>query len=184
MSDPIAMISGLDNEALQADLPPVDDWHPAHCGDSEICIHRDGTWTHQGGIFKREKLVKLFSRIIRLDDDGEYYLVTPVEKMKLKVEDVPFLAVGFELVFTEGVQQLIFETNVGDNVLVDGEHPLSVTLVNGEPAPYVVVRKNLKARLARSVFCQLVDLAKQEEVGTQTVMFLESSGQRFELGRY
>lgn len=192
MSDPLTLIQQVDNDSFQSDLPPVDDWNPSHCGDSEIRIHRDGSWSHQGGVFKRQKLVKMFSRIIRLDDDGEYYLVTPVEKMKLIVEDVPFLVIGFELVLDEGVQKIIFETNVGDSVVVDSDHPISVSSIGAnEPGereedavPYVVVRKNLKARLARSVFYQLVDLAKEETREEVTVLLLESCGVQFELGRY
>ena len=184
MKDPMSLLEDIKNDSLQQDLPPVDDWHPEHCGDSEICIHRDGTWTHQGDLFKREKLVKMFSRIIRLDNDGKYYLVTPVEKMLLAVEDVPFLVVGFDIVVNEGVQKVVFETSLGDQVVVDAEHPVTVLTANDEPAPYVVVRKNLKARIARSVFYQLIDVAVSEQQGAENVLFLESSGERFELGRF
>ena len=184
MKDPASLLDDIKNDNLQKDLPPVDKWHPEHCGDSEICIRRDGTWTHQGDIFKREKLVKMFSRIIRLDNDGKCYLVTPVEKMLLTVEDVPFLVVGFEIVLNDGVQQVVFETSLGDQVVVDADHPLTVRTFNDAPAPYVVIRKNLKARIARSVFYQLIDVAVSEQQGVENVLFLESSGERFELGRF
>ena len=184
VKDPMSLLDDVKNDSLQQDLPPVDDWHPEHCGDSEICIRRDGTWTHQGDLFKREKLVKMFSRIIRLDNDGKYYLVTPAEKMLLAVEDVPFLVVGFDIVVNEGVQKVVFETSLGDQVVVDAEHPVTVFTINDEPAPYVVVRKNLKARIARSVFYQLIDVAVSEQQGAETILFLESSGERFELGRF
>ena len=184
MKGSVSLLEDINNENLQQDLPPVDDWHPEHCGDSEICIRRDGTWTHQGDIFKRDKLVKMFSRIIRFDDDGKYYLVTPVEKMLLSVEDVPFLVVGFDIVLSQSVQKIVFETSLGDQVVVDAEHPVTVLTINDEPAPYVVVRKNLKARIARSVFYQLIDVAVTEQQGTENILFLESSGGRFELGRF
>lgn len=197
MSDPLALIQQIDNDSLQVGLPPVDDWNPEYCGDSEIRIHRDGSWSHKGEVFKRKKLVEMFSRIIRLDDDGEYYLVTPVEKMKLAVEDVPFIVVGFELVPDSGDgdddgQKIIFETNMGDKVVVDSDHPISVQTVvedgrstgRDDVAPYVIVRKNLKARLARSVFYQLVDLAREDVRGGESVLLLESCGDQFELGRY
>ena len=184
MKDPVTLLDDIKNDSLQQGLPPVDEWHPEHCGDSEICIRRDGSWTHQGDPFKREKLVKMFSKIIRLDDDGEYYLVTPVEKMLLTVEDVPFLVVSFEVVLGEGVQKIIFETSLGDRVVVDAVHPVTVLTTNDEPAPYVVVRKNLKARIARSVFYQLIDVAVSEQQGAENVLFLESGGERFELGRF
>ena len=184
MKDPVLLLDDIKNDDLLKDLPPVDEWHPEHCGDSEICIRRDGTWTHQGDPFKREKLVKMFSRIIRLDSDGKYYLVTPVEKMLLTVEDVPFLVVGFDIVVNEGVQKVIFETSLGDQVVVDGEHPITVKMLNDEPAPYVVIRRNLKARIARSVFYQLIDEAVSEKQGVENILFLESGGERFELGRF
>ena len=184
MKDPISLLDDIKNNSFQQDLPPVDEWHPAHCGDSEICIRRDGTWTHKGDPFKREKLVKMFSRIIRLDNDGEYYLVTPVEKMLLAVEDVPFLVVGFESVLSDGVQKIVFETSLGDQVVVDANHPITVKTLNDEPAPYVVIRKNLKARIARSVFYQLIDVAVPEQHGAENVLYLESCGERFELGRF
>ncbi|MBV1921026.1 MAG: DUF1285 domain-containing protein [Pseudomonadales bacterium] len=184
MTDPESLLENIENGSLQQDLPPVNEWHPEHCGDSEICIRRDGTWTHKGDPFKRERLVKMFSRIIRLDDDERYYLVTPVEKMLLTVEDVPFLVVGFDIVLSEGVQKIVFETSLGDQVVVDAEHPVTVQALNDEPAPYVVVRKNLKARIARSVFYQLIDVAVSEQQGAENVLFLESSGERFELGRF
>lgn len=184
MKDPKSLLDNINNENLQGDLPPVENWHPEHCGDSEICIHRDGSWSHQGTSFKRQKLVDMFSRIIRLDDDGEYYLVTPVEKMKLKVEDVPFLAIGFEVLMDEGVQKIVFETSVGDRVMVDEPHAISVQMVDGEPAPYVLVRRNLKARIARSVYYQLIDMAREEQQGDETLLYVESCGTRYELGRY
>ncbi len=184
IKDPVSLLDDINNDDLQQDLPPVDEWHPEHCGDSEICIRRDGTWTHQGDVFKREKLVKMFSKIIRLDEDEKYYLVTPVEKMLLSVEDVPFLVVGFDIVIHEDSQKIIFETSLGDQVVVDAEHPVTVLTINDEPAPYVVVRKNLKARIARSVFYQLIDVAVSEQRGAENVLFLESSGERFELGRF
>ena len=97
MSDPLALIQQIDNDSLQVGLPPVDDWTPEYCGDSEIRIHRDGSWSHKGEVFKRKKLVEMFSRIIRLDDDGEYYLVTPVEKMKLAVKTCLLSLLGLSL---------------------------------------------------------------------------------------
>jgi len=184
MKDPMSLLESIENNNLQQDLPPVDDWHPEYCGDSDIRINRDGTWAHQGDLFKREKLVKMFSKIIRLDNDGKYYLVTPVEKMLLTVEDVPFLVVGFDIVVSEGEQKIVFETSLGDQVVVDAKHPVTVKTLNDEPAPYVVVRKNLKARIARSVFYQLIDVAGVEVQGDDNVLILESCGERFELGRY
>ena len=188
MKDSLRLLSSVDNKAenkaIQQGLPPVDSWNPPCCGDSGICIGRDGTWFHQGSPFVREKLVKMFSRIIRLDDDGKYYLVTPVEKMLLTVEDVPFIAVGFEIVEDARGSNIIFETNVGDKVVVDDTHPFTVHMVNGEPAPYILIRKNLKARVARSVYYQLIDVALEVTQGEETLMVIESNGEQYELGRF
>ncbi|PCJ45745.1 MAG: hypothetical protein COA99_04175 [Moraxellaceae bacterium] len=184
MKDSLSLLNSIKDESKQGKLPPVDSWNPDYCGDSDIVIRHDGSWWHQGTMFKRQKLVELFSRIIRLDDDEKYYLVTPVEKMLLTVEDVPFLVVGFEMLEDDGEQKILFETNVGDSVLVDEMHPISVKAAEDEPAPYVLIRRNLKARVARSVYYQLLEIAKEEKQGKETVMVLESCGQKFELGRY
>src|ERR1700761_6430816 len=114
-------------------LPPVHLWHPAHCGDIDIVIKKNGLWFHQGTPIGREALVRLFSTVLRLDPDG-YHLVTPVEKLKIVVEDAPFTAVRVDA--DEG--SLRFLTNVGDEVEAGPDHPIRVTLdpETSEPAPY------------------------------------------------
>ncbi|OUS23707.1 hypothetical protein A9Q99_27105 [Gammaproteobacteria bacterium 45_16_T64] len=184
MKDPMSLLENLDRDSNKKPLPPVDTWHPEVCGDSEIRILSNGTWLHQGQPFKRKKLVELFARIIRLDADDKYYLVTPVEKMELHVDDVPFVAEGFQVVIDKNEQHIVFETNVGDKVVADKAHPVTVVMDGDEPQPYVVVRKNLKAKIARSVFYQLVDLATEVKVGGLNVLSINSAGVSFELGRY
>ena len=138
-------------------LPPVHLWNPAHCGEIDIVIRRDGSWWHEGARIGREPLVRLFSTVLRKDPDG-FHLVTPVEKLKITVEDAPFLAVAVDRVG----EALRFTTNVGDEAEADGEHPLRVETdpVTGEPAPYVEVRRGLEARIARPVFYQLVEMGE------------------------
>lgn len=184
MKDPVSLLDNVKDSSPEKPLPPVEQWHPTVCGDSEIRILRDGTWLHQGQPFKRKKLVELFSRIIRLDDDEKYYLVTPVEKMELHVEDAPFIAESFELIEKEGGSTIVFETNVGDRVAASESNPITVTLINDEPQPYVVVRRNLRAKIARSAFYQLVDLATEAKVGDSVSLQVVSAGTHFELGRY
>lgn len=141
-------------------LPPVDKWHPVHCGDIDIRIARDGQWFHQGTPIGRKELVRLFSTILRKDPDG-YVLVTPAEKMRIVVDDAPFLAVLLDVEGAGREQRLTFTTNVGDQTLAGSANPIRVVTdrATGEPAPYVHVRKGLEARIARAVFYQLADLA-------------------------
>ena len=150
-------LSGVAEAARQAPgrgLPPVHLWHPEHCGDIDILIRADGVWMHEGSPIGRAELVRLFSTVLRKDSDG-YHLVTPVEKLKIKVEDLPFRAVAVRA--ADGV--LSFTTDVGDVVEAGAEHPIVVETdaATGEPAPRVHVRADLWARIARSVFYELVE---------------------------
>jgi hypothetical protein len=156
-------------------LPPVHLWNPAHCGEIDIRIRRDGVWLHEGSPIGREPLVRLFSTVLRKDPDG-FHLVTPVEKLKIVVEDAPFIATAVER--REGA--LVFTTNVGDQAAAGPEHPLRVETdpATGEPAPYVEVRRGLEARLARSVFYELVEMAETRD----GVMGVVSNGSWFVLG--
>lgn len=156
-------------------LPPVHLWNPEHCGEIDIVIRRDGVWMHEGSLIGREALVRLFSTVLRKDPDG-YHLVTPVEKLKITVEDLPFRAVA---VRRDG-DDLIFTTDVGDEVRA-GEADAIVVETDpetGEPAPRVHVRRDLWARIARSVFYELVEMA--EEVDGRLVV--RSGGRAFSLG--
>jgi len=138
-------------------LPPVHLWNPPNCGEIDIRILRDGSWRHEGRPIVRPALVRLFSTVLRKDPDG-YVLVTPVEKLKIEVEDVPFVAVAVE----RRGDALVFRTNVGDEVEAGPDDPLRVETdpATGEPRPYVHVRRGLEARLSRPVFYELVDMAE------------------------
>ena len=159
-------------------LPPVHTWRPARIGDIDIRIAPDGRWFHEGAEIRRERLVALFSTVLRLDDDG-YCLVTPAEKLRIVVEDAPFLAVDMESDGAGRARRLIFVTNVGDHVLADAAHPIEVEDRAGEPRPYLTVRAGLRARLTRSVFYRLVDLGAP--AGGELEVW--SAGSRFVLGR-
>ena len=159
-------------------LPPVHTWHPERVGDIDIRIAADGRWFHEGAEIKRERLVALFSTVLRLDDDG-HCLVTPAEKLRIVVEDAPFLAVDMESDGAGRSRRLIFATNVGDHVLADAAHPIEVEDRAGEPRPYITVRDGLRARLTRSVFYRLVDLGAP--AGDELEVW--SAGSRFALGR-
>jgi hypothetical protein len=156
----------------------------ADCGDFAIRISRDGTWWYRGSPIGRMPLVKLFASVLRRDAAGGYWLVTPVERGRITVEDAPFSAVELT-VNGEGREQiLIFRTNVDDSVSADESHPLRVDNddVTGAPNPYILVRDGLEARLTRAVFYQLVDLGREERVGDATLFGVWSKGQFFPLG--
>ena len=145
-------------------LPPVHLWNPPFCGDLDMRIARDGTWFYLGTPIGRFELVKLFSTILKKEDDN-YFLVTPVEKVGITVDDAPFVAVDFEATGTGCDQVLTFETHVGDSAVAGGEHPIRVERDSdtGEPSPYVLVRANLEALIDRKSFYRLVDLGTHHQ---------------------
>lgn len=150
--------------ASKRGLPPVHLWNPPFCGDLDIRIARDGTWFYLGTPIARPEMVRLFSTILRRDDD-KYFLVTPVEKVGITVDDAPFVAVGFDALGTGEAQVLTFETNVGDTVQAGAEAPIRMERDpdTGEPAPYVLIRNNLEALIDRKSFYRLVDIGVHHE---------------------
>ena len=159
------LLAALKREAGSGDkaLPPVDKWNPAHCGDIGMEILADGTWKHEGTRITRESLVKLFASILRKDEDGETYLVTPVEKIVVKVEDAPFVAIRADRVGEGRDQSIVFTTNTGDIVTAGPDHPLRVDRRGEQPRPYVRVRGRLEARVLRAPFYELVEWAAARE---------------------
>ena len=145
-------------------LPPVHLWNPPFCGDLDMRIARDGTWFYLGTPIGRPELVRLFSTILRRDGD-DYFLVTPVEKVGITVDDAPFVAVDFEAEGTGAAQTLRFETNVGDHVTAGPDTPIRVTRdpETGEPSPYVLVRANLEALIDRKSFYRLVEIGDRHD---------------------
>lgn len=160
-------------------LPPVHLWNPAHCGEIDIVIRRNGQWWHEGTPIGREALVRLFSTILRKDPDG-FHLVTPVEKLRITVEDAPFIAVRIDRVGPA----LRFTTNVGDEVEAGPDAAIRVETdpVTGEPRPYVHVRRGLEALIARPVFYELVEMAQLREGPEGGVLSVASNGRWFPLG--
>ena len=154
-------------------LPPVETWTPKDLGVIDITISRDGTWIHEGGEIKRKELVQLFSTIL-VKDQNSYFLVSPAQKLRIEVEDAPFLAVSFEVRGEPPETDIIFETNVGDLVVLDKEHILWVT----EGKPYIHVRSGLNALLTRNVFYQLIDYG----VERNSQLLIYSSDSSFSLG--
>ena len=157
-------LQGIGDVVKAKGLPPVDQWNPPFCGDIDMRIAGDGTWYYMNSPIGRKPLVKLFSSILRLDEDGKYYLITPVEKCGIRVDDAPLFAIRMSV---EGVgrdQVIQFETQVDDEVVLGPEHPLRVAdeVGTGGLKPYVLVRRNLEALVSRALFYDLVALGVVE----------------------
>jgi uncharacterized protein len=169
-------------EAIPA-LAPING--PAEsCGDFSLRIGRDGTWYYHDSPIRRLPLAKLFATVLRREPDGTYWLVTPAERGRIIVEDVPFIAVEMTVMGGDRDQILSFRTNLDDRVEADESHPLRVVTDprTGEPSPYVMIRRGLEARLARPVFYQLVDLGTDETIDGVSSFGVWSNGKFFPLG--
>ena len=138
-------------------LPPVEDWKPSRTGKIDIFIDAWGDWYHEGDPIKRQEIINLFSTIMRKDEDG-YCLVTPSEKLLIKVEDVPFVVVEMATRGENVDRQLVFRTNVNEVVTANDSHRLWVTNAEKDPRPYLHIRSGLNALLSRPVYYQLMDL--------------------------
>tara|TARA_B100001769_G_scaffold209184_1_gene168596 strand:- start:814 stop:1398 length:585 start_codon:yes stop_codon:yes gene_type:complete len=187
MSDNIINLKGIEtiydfSKRKNKGIPPVEKWNPPFCGDIDMHILRNGKWTYMGSEIKRPAMIKLFSNIIRLDDDGHYYLVTPVEKVRIKVDDAPFVAVSMNKIKVEGVNCLSFTTNVQDEVTLSKENPIEIVISdNDEPSPYITIRKNLKALISRSVYYDLINMAEEEIIEDKKFLVIKSNNTLFKL---
>lgn len=162
-------------------LPPVEKWNPDFCGDIDMEIRADGTWFYQGTPIGRKPLVRLFSTVLRKDGDGKTYLVTPVEKLGIRIEDAPFVAVEMDVSGEGDDQVMTFRTNVGDLVEAGPEHPLRFEIEEGSNGlkPYLHVRGRLEALLARPVMYELVSHGEDVEIDGQTMFAVRSRGTVF-----
>ena len=169
-------IAAAAQKAQGKGLPPVHLWDPPFCGDLDMEIRRDGTWFYEGTPIGRAPLVRLFSTILKLED-GKYFLVTPVEKVGIRVEDAPFVAVDF----SRRGDDLRFETNVGDTTVAGPDNPIRVVRDpdTGEPSPYVHVRAGLEALIDRKSFYRLVDEGETRAVDGTDWFGVASGGEFF-----
>jgi hypothetical protein len=176
-----ADLSALISRATRAGkgLPPVDRWNPDFCGDLDIEIKADGTWFYLGTPIGRMPLVQLFSTVLRKDVDGKTYLVTPVEKVGIRVVDAPFIAVEMSVTGEGDEQKITFRTNVGDVVEAGPEHPLRFVdePETGGLKPYVLVRGRLEALVARPVMYELVQYGEEIEVDGSMMFAVRSGGE-------
>ncbi len=155
-------IADIARAAAERRLPPVENWHPEHCGDSEMRIARDGTWFHQGTPITRPEMGRLFSTILRREADGGHVLVTPAEKLSIAVEDAAFVAVAVDSEGEGQARRIGFTLNTGDPVVAGAGNAISVRGSDDNPAPYLHVRGGLEARIARPVYYELADIAIHE----------------------
>ena len=157
----------------------------AACGSFDIRIGRDGTWYYMGSPIGRVELVKLFATVLKRDEQGDYWLITPAEQGRIEVEDAPFVAVELNAVGNGPDQALSLRTNLDEIVAVGRDHPLRVEHdpVSGEPAPYVLVRDGMEARLSRPVYYELVERGLERRVGGDHLYGVWSGGCFFPLGR-
>lgn len=162
-------------------LPPVERWNPPFCGDLDMEIRADGTWFYLGTPIGREALVRLFSTVLRKDEDGKTYLVTPVEKVGIRVEDAPFLAVEMTRNGHGADQVLTFRTNVGDIVEAGEKHRLRFEIVgeNEELKPYLHVRGRLEALVSRALMYDLVEYGEMVEIDGEAMFAVRSGGEVF-----
>jgi hypothetical protein len=168
MAPSLPDLSGLslaDIAALAAEkkLPPVEKWNPTHCGTSAMRIARDGAWFHEGRPIGRPAMIRLFSTILRREEDGSFVLVTPVEKLDIEVEDAPFVAVELKSEGEGRDRSLAFRLNTGDLVVAGPDNRLRFEAGTEGPHPYVEVRKGLDARIGRPAYYELADLALAED---------------------
>lgn len=163
---------------------PVHLWNPPYCGEIDIRIARDGSWFHEGSKISRLPLIKLFSSVLRREGDGQYCLVTPVERVGIQVEDCPFVATLLDEEQNEkGETCLFFTLNTGERVLADAEHAIVVEgAETSEPHPIVHVRGGLNALISRNVFYQLVSVAQTRKCSGGTELSVLSAGVHFSLG--
>jgi len=189
LAAPVSFMQELFTYAAQLEetgaraLPPVERWNPEFCGDIDIVIKRDGTWFHEGTPIGRARLVRLFSTILKREGD-KHFLVTPVEKLQIMVEDAAFLAVLMRAEGRGPHARIEFTTNVGDKAIAGPSHPITFRkgVETSQSAPYIQVRGGLEARIARAVYYDLVALGETQEIDGADMFGVWSDGVFFPFG--
>ena len=153
------------NDALEFKIKK---WNPKYCGDIDMRIASDGTWFYCGSPINRKKLVKLFSSIL-INENNKYFLITPVEKVGIIVDDAPFIANDFEKITENNKSYLVFFTNIDETIVLSKKNPFRISINDKtqEPSPYIMVRKNIEAKIDRKSFYRLLDLAEYSLVKGQ-----------------
>jgi len=177
-------IAGAVTPAARKGPPPVHLWNPAYCGEIDMRIAADGTWFYQGTPIGRPALVKLFASILKREGE-KYYLVTPVEKCGIAVDDAPFMAVELQIEDGAAGRQLCFRTNVDDWIVCGPDHPLrfEAEIATAGLKPYLHIRRDLWAKVVRAVFYNLVDLGETREVAGTLMFGVASAGKFYAMAR-
>lgn len=182
MTDFLAYAALLEDALPSRGAAPVEKWDPPYRGDIDLTIRRDGVWIHEGAPIARAPLVRLFSTVLKREGE-RFFLVTPHEKLAIKVEDAPFLAVALSAGAGPCGRRLTFRINLGEEVVAGADHPIEYRegSVKGEKAPYLLVRRNLWARLARAAYYELVEFCETRDLGGVRTFGVESDGVFFPL---
>lgn len=168
-------------KGIESNIPPVELWDPPYCGEMDLVIKSDGTWFYQGTPFKRPSLVQLLASVLKKEDE-EYFLVTPVEKIKISVEDAPFVINQWHWLEQDSEPEtMLLSTQIGDEFLLNEQHPIDLL---GDGQIYVCVRRNLWGRVHRNVYYQWIDMAEHTKEKEQTKLIITSAGSSFTIGVY
>ncbi|WP_058369558.1 MULTISPECIES: DUF1285 domain-containing protein [unclassified Psychrobacter] len=174
-------------------IPPLEKWQPEQTIDMDLVIKANGEWWHEGGVVTRQSLVSLFATILWKEENNgatEYFLKTPVQKLRIQVEDVPLLINDVGIVTEEGVSWLEFTTMTGDVVRLDNEHPIELrsykpttkdSVAEEQVRPYMLVRNGLTALIGRNTFYHLTEIGQLKEQNDEIILTLESGGQSYQL---
>jgi hypothetical protein len=155
-------LAGLADAISGRTLPPVEQWHPDHCGDSEMVIHRHGRWTYRGEPIDREAMVRLFATVLRREPDGSFVLVTPAERLVIEVQSTPFRAIAMTSEGSGKLRRIALEIDRADALIVGPAHPLTIVETDHGPSPRVRVRGGLEAELSRPLYYELAEIALAE----------------------
>ena len=163
-------------------IPPLDQWHPKHCGAMDLKVKANGEWWHEGQLIKRQSLIDLFSTVLWKDDE-KFYLKTPVEQIEIEVEDEPLFVNSVEQIQLEGLNYIQLSTTTQDVVIVDQEHPIFIREFDGELRPYVHVRFGINALIQRASFFHLIEMGElMENQQGESILLLKSGNFNLQLG--
>ena len=163
-------------------IPPLEQWHPKHCGKMDLVIKANGEWWHEGQLIKRQSMIDLFSTVL-WKEDGKFYLKTPVEQIEIEVEDEPLLVNSVEQIQLDGLKYIQLSTTTQDVVIVDQEHPIFMREFDGELRPYVHVRFGINALIQRASFFHLIEMGQlMENQQGESILLLKSGNFNLQLG--